>query len=39
MAMTVVVDDAAPLTIPGAVNPFAEPNAVPLAVPVVPDLC
>ena len=43
MAMTVVADDTAtgaPLTIvDGASNPFAAPNAVPLAVPVVPDLC
>ena len=43
LAVTVVADDTAtgaPLSISGgAANPFADPNAVPLAVPVVPDLC
>jgi predicted phage baseplate assembly protein len=37
--LAVVVSEAgAPLTI-GEANPFADPNAVPLAVPVVPTTC
>ena len=42
LAVVVVADDTAtgaPLSIAGAANPFADPNAVPLAVPIVPDLC
>jgi predicted phage baseplate assembly protein len=43
LAVTAVADDTAtgaPMTISiGTVNPFADPNAVALAVPVVPDLC
>jgi predicted phage baseplate assembly protein len=44
LSVVVVADDTAtgaPLTIgtDGGANPFADPNAVPLAVPVVPDLC
>jgi hypothetical protein len=42
LAVVVVADDTAtgaPLSISGADNPFADPRAVPLAVPVVPDLC
>lgn len=39
LAMTVVTDIAAPLEIAGTPNPFADPNAVPLAVPIVPELC
>ena len=42
LAVVVVADDlatGAPLTIQTGANPFADPNAVPLAVPVVPDLC
>lgn len=42
LPVVVVADDAAtgaPLTIHTGANPFADPNAVPLAVPVVPDLC
>ena len=41
LAVVVVADDtgSAPLTIQTASNPFADPNAVPLAVPIVPDLC
>jgi hypothetical protein len=34
------IANGAPLSITdGTLNPFADPNAVPLAVPVVPDLC
>lgn len=39
LAVVVVVDAAAPLTVRTAGNPFADPNAVPVAVPIVPDLC
>lgn len=40
LAIVVVITDATPpLTMQTATNPFADPNAVPLAVPVVPDLC
>jgi predicted phage baseplate assembly protein len=43
LAVAAVADDTAtgaPLSITtGTVNPFADPNAVPLAVPAVPDLC
>jgi predicted phage baseplate assembly protein len=41
LAVVVVADDTAtaPLTIQTAANPFADPNAVPLAVPIVPDIC
>jgi predicted phage baseplate assembly protein len=42
LAVVVVVDDAAtgaPLTVQTGANRFADPNAFPLAVPVVPDLC
>jgi predicted phage baseplate assembly protein len=39
LAVVVVVDAAAPLTVRSAGNPFADPNAVPVAVPIVPDLC
>jgi len=42
LAVVVVADDTAtgaPMTIQAGSNPFADPNAVPLAVPVVPDLC
>ena len=41
LAVVVVVDDTAigaPLTLQSD-NPFATPNAVPIAVPIVPDLC
>jgi predicted phage baseplate assembly protein len=43
LAVVAVADDTAtgaPMSITaGTANPFADPNAVPLAVPVVPDLC
>jgi len=39
LAVTVVTDAVAPLEIAGTPNPFADPNAVPLAVPIVPELC
>ncbi len=42
LAVVVVADDTAtgaPMTIQTGSNPFADPNAVPLAVPIVPDLC
>jgi hypothetical protein len=42
LAVAVVADDAAsaPLSIVDAtVNPFADASAVPLAVPIVPELC
>ena len=42
LAVVAVADDTAtgaPMTIQTGSNPFADPNAVPLAVPVVPDLC
>jgi predicted phage baseplate assembly protein len=42
LAVVVVADDTAtgaPMEIRAAANPFADPSAVPLAVPVVPDLC
>jgi predicted phage baseplate assembly protein len=39
LAVAVVAGDAPPRTIPDGSNPFADPAAVPLAVPVVPELC
>jgi predicted phage baseplate assembly protein len=42
LAVVVVADDTAtgaPMTVQTGSNPFADQNAVPLAVPVVPDLC
>jgi predicted phage baseplate assembly protein len=42
LAVAAVADDTAtgaPLSIAGVSNPFADPGAVPLAVPIVPELC
>ena len=40
LAVAAVVGESAPLSVTeGTVNPFADPSAVPLAVPVVPELC
>jgi predicted phage baseplate assembly protein len=38
LAVAAVVGDSAPLAIANQ-NPFADPSAVPLAVPIVPELC
>ena len=40
LAVVAVAGDSAPLSVTDAtLNPFADPNAVPLAVPIVPELC
>jgi predicted phage baseplate assembly protein len=40
LGVTVVIGDSAPLTVDRSpTNPFADPNARPLTVPIVPELC
>jgi hypothetical protein len=42
LAVVAVADDTAtgaPLSIARDANPFADPGVVPLAVPIVPELC
>jgi predicted phage baseplate assembly protein len=39
LAVVAVAEDIAPLSVSEAANPFADEQAVPLAVPVVPELC